>query len=270
MKWPARPKLVARNHRHLAVGDDLGLSIFVTPGPYQGYAEPLPAEPVFCMHTYPLQFRFWAGKYQSGQSLVTTPVVQVPAECWPPSLKCRSRMHYYLADRAAARTEPGAAALVLDQEGMVGELSTANLLALLDGKLYTRPRSAVLHGVSMESLGTIAAGFDIPMIERRFPPELVVSADEVLTTSTPYCLLPVTRAYWRRRPRTGVSANVVRMERTGGHGHCRASRTLRAPRRRGIGVLPAVWEFGIGMGKSSVAFRGAKGDTYRANAYGPS
>ena len=100
-------EIVARNHRLLKQGDDLGLSIFVTPGQYPAYCStPGPTQPTVCMHTYLLPFRFWADKYRTGQYLATTTVQQVPPECWPADIKCRSRMHFYLADRQAVRSHP--------------------------------------------------------------------------------------------------------------------------------------------------------------------
>ena len=68
-------EIVARNHRLLDAGDDLGLSIFVTPGQYPAYSStPGPAHPTVCLHTYPLPFRYWAEKYRTGQSLATTSI----------------------------------------------------------------------------------------------------------------------------------------------------------------------------------------------------
>ena len=106
--------LVRRNHPLLAPGDDLGLAIFVTPGPYTPIAAGRHGGVTVGLHTFPLAFGLWAGAYSTGVSLVTTPIQQVPPECWPPELKCRSRMHYYLADRWAAKHAPGARALLLD------------------------------------------------------------------------------------------------------------------------------------------------------------
>jgi branched-chain amino acid aminotransferase len=121
-------EVVARNHPLLAPGDDLGLSIFVTPGDYPAYAPPGPTRPTVCLHTYPLPFRLWARKYREGQALVTTDIQQVPSHCWPTGLKCRSRMHYHLADKRASAVDPQARALLLDAQGFVTEASTANLL----------------------------------------------------------------------------------------------------------------------------------------------
>jgi branched-subunit amino acid aminotransferase/4-amino-4-deoxychorismate lyase len=192
-------ELVARNHPLLDGGDDLALSIFVTPGDYPTYGEKrrggaaLP-EPTVCLHTYPLPFHRWAERYRTGQALATTEVEQVSPRCWPPSLKCRSRMHYYLADRQAAARDPGARALLLDGQGFVTEASTANVLIYRAGEgLVWPPTSKVLPGISLAVVAELAGRLGIPCGERDLRPEDVASADEVLLSSTPFCLLPVTR-----------------------------------------------------------------------------
>ena len=188
-------RLVAENHRLLEPGDDLGLSIFVTPGPYAAYAlSEEPPRPTICLHTYRLPFGLWAGKYRVGESLRTTSVCQVPSDCWPAGLKCRSRMHYYLADRLAAAKEPGARALLLDRAGMVTETSTANILIYTAAEgLISPPEGKILHGISMDTVSELTAELGIPTTRRDFGVEEVASADEVLLTSTPFCLLPVAR-----------------------------------------------------------------------------
>ncbi len=187
-------ELVARNYRLLTPGDDLGLSIFVTPGPYAAYAPSLPARPTVCLHTYLLPFGLWAQKYGSGQSLVTTDVEQVSGRSWPASLKCRSRMHYYLADRQAAAIERGARALMLDSDGRVVEASTANVMVFTAAEgLLAPPAAGVLPGISMTQVGELALSLGIPATRRELLPDEVAKADEVLLTSTPFCLLAVTR-----------------------------------------------------------------------------
>lgn len=197
-------KLVEANRRLLHEDDDLGLSIFVTPGIYPAYADALETSsgqsgPTVCLHTYPLPFRLWAAKYRSGQSLVTTDVQQVPPESWPPEVKCRSRMHYYLADRKAAAIEPGARALMLDRNGLVTEASTANVIVYTakDG-LVSPPAAKVLPGISLATALDLARSLEIPTSERELTPADLATADEVLLTSTPLCLLPVTRFNGRR------------------------------------------------------------------------
>ena len=190
----AAQELVARNHRILAPGDDLGLSVFVTPGEYPAYSSSGSTNPIVCMHTYLLPFRLWAEKYEKGQSLVVTDVRQVPVESWPPGLKCRSRMHYHLADRQAAKIEPGARALLLDGDGLVTEASTANVIvgAAAD-KLVCPPRAKVLEGISLAEVVELAAEAGVETVHQDLTTQDVAAAAEVLLTSTPPCLLPVTR-----------------------------------------------------------------------------
>ena len=103
--WATSPSNWSRNHELLAEGDDLGLSMFVTPGPYATLAgrDVATSGPTVGLHTYPLPYQLWREKYTSGERLVTPQIRQVPPECWPAQLKCRSRMHYYLADKEAGR-----------------------------------------------------------------------------------------------------------------------------------------------------------------------
>ncbi|NQU19918.1 MAG: aminotransferase class IV [Candidatus Nealsonbacteria bacterium] len=187
-------ELVARNHRLLADGDDLGLSIFVTPGIYPSYAAVPPAGSTVCLHTYPLPFQLWAEKYRTGQSLVTTDVEQVSDRSWPAGLKCRSRMHYFLADRRAADIEAGARALLLDGQGFVTETSTANVLIFRKAEgLISPPAEKILRGISRAVAIELADRLGIDFVQRDLTPEDVAAADEVLLVSTPLCLLPVTR-----------------------------------------------------------------------------
>jgi len=187
-------ELVDRNYRLVSPGDDLGLSIVVTPGPYPAYSLPGSGGPTVCLHTYLLPFRLWADKYRTGQVLVTTDVEQVSPKSWPPRLKCRSRVHFYLADRQAAMAEPGARALMLDAQGFVVEASTANVMihTARDG-LESPPRHKVLPGISMREVNELAQKLGIPIAQRELTPADVAAADEALLTSTPMCLLPVTR-----------------------------------------------------------------------------
>ncbi len=186
-------QLAAENYPLLSAGDDLGLAMFVTPGQYGAMTADPPA-PTICLHTFPLRFGQWAAKYEQGESLVTTDVAQVPGECWPPELKCRSRMHYYLADRHARRKSPGSRALMLDGDGCVLEATSANIVLYLeDDGFLLPPTEKILPGISQAVLLEIAAELDIPATHRALRPADVAAADEVFLTSTSPCILPVVR-----------------------------------------------------------------------------
>ena len=191
-------QVVSRNIDFIPEVSDLGVTLFATPGIYAAYTagDDRPADasapPTVCVHTYQLPFRLWAAKYRDGQGMAISSLQQIPPACWPRSLKCRSRMHYYLADRQAAAVKPGARAILLDDEGYVNEASTANVLAYFRQEgLVSPPLEDILPGVSLQFLSQLAAQHRIPWRYRRLTPAQLLRADEVLLTSTPYCLLPV-------------------------------------------------------------------------------
>jgi branched-subunit amino acid aminotransferase/4-amino-4-deoxychorismate lyase len=190
----AARQLAEHNHALVAPGDDLGLVIFVTPGPYATMLPGGTGEPTVGMHTFPLRFNLWAKRYADGQSLATTDVAQVPAACWPSELKCRSRMHYYLADLQAHARHPGSRALMVDGEGFVTETTTSNVVLYEQPTgIVTPPRRKILPGISLAVLWELAATLGVQVVERDFKPDALTAADEVFLTGTSACMLPVVR-----------------------------------------------------------------------------
>lgn len=182
-------RLVAHNYAQRTPPQDLGLVLFVTPGPPA--AESQPPSPTVCLYTDPLPLGQFARLYQHGQPLAVVQVRQVPAACWPSELKCRSRMHYYLADREAAARFPGSRALLLDLDGMVTEASTANVLVLLpDEGLVSPPETRILPGVTLGVNVELAAQLGIPFVRRDLTVDDLRRADELLLCSTSPCLWP--------------------------------------------------------------------------------
>lgn len=181
------------NHRLLDPQDDLGVSVFVTPGRYPGYAGPGPIIPTVCVHTYPLPFCLWAEKYRSGQQVAISRIRQVPTNCWPRELKCRSRMHYFLAEQEAQRQYPGSRAILLDHDDLVTEAATANVIICdQEGRLFAPPLTRTLPGISLKVISELAATLGIPFEYRPLTVADLKAAREILLTSTPYCILPVT------------------------------------------------------------------------------
>ncbi len=185
--------VVGHNRDLIDSADDLGITLFVTPGPYPTYAPTTTPEPTVAVHTYPLPFRLWSEKYLSGQSLRIVDVQQVSPRSWPPAIKCRSRMHYYLADRQARAQDPQATAVLLDESGCVSETPIANLVACFAGVgLVSPPREKILPGITLQVTEELARSAGLPFEYRDLQVEDLLSADEILLTSTPYCLLAAT------------------------------------------------------------------------------
>ena len=188
----AAEHLVSTNHSQLATGDDLGLCLFATPGPYAAMAASASAGPTLAMHTYPIAFGVFRDKFTQGQRLVASSVPQIDGESLPRELKCRSRMHYYLADREAASAEGGARALMLDADGCVLEATTANVLIYHESEgLISPPAERILPGISVAALLEIAANLGTAHTHRFLSLEDAAGADEVMLTSTSVCALPV-------------------------------------------------------------------------------
>jgi branched-chain amino acid aminotransferase len=190
-------ELVAQNARLLDGAGELGLIHFVTAGEYATYAgragRPARATPTVCAHTFPLPFELWAPKMQAGAHLVTPSVRHVPPQCYDPKMKYRSRMHYYLADQEARLVDPQASALLLDLAGNVTETGGANFLIVARGTVVSPTTVNTLPGISRAMVIELAGRLRVPFVERDIQVCDVVNADEALLTSTPYCLLPVTK-----------------------------------------------------------------------------
>jgi branched-subunit amino acid aminotransferase/4-amino-4-deoxychorismate lyase len=102
-------------------------------------------------------------------------------------------MHYYLADQEAERKQGGARALLLDQQGHVGETSTANIVIYSEsGGLISPRREGILAGISLDVLEELAASLSIPFTESDLALSDLAAADEVLLTSTSPCVWSVT------------------------------------------------------------------------------
>lgn len=181
-------EFVDRNASLLADGDDCAIAAFATPG---GPANTPPGSPTRCVHGFPLGFG-WAEQFVTGVKVYVSDHRQTPANCWPTELKCRSRMHYYLADRQAQARDPQARALLLDQEGFVGEASTANVVIYRDGEGVISPRmEKILPGVSVAVVRELCGELGIGFSERDLTVDELMAAEEVWLASTSVCLLPV-------------------------------------------------------------------------------
>ena len=195
-------ELLEHNGRLIAAHHDLGVSMFITAGTSPIYAgfEGMPThkKPTVCVHTFPLPFELWAEKYTSGQHVVTPSIRHLPPECLDPKIKSRSRMHWYLADEQARLVDPKAIALLLDRQDNITETSTANFFIVRSGKILTPYGRNTLQGISQVVVAELAEQLDVRYEQQDFQTYDVTNADEAFTSSTPYCILPVTRVNQRR------------------------------------------------------------------------
>lgn len=193
----ASRELVAHNAKLVDPEDELGLIHFVTTGEFPVYAgsagRAARTTPTVCMHTFPMPFELWAEKLDAGAHLVTPSIRHVPPQCYDPKMKYRSRMHYYLADKEAQLVDPDASALLLDLAGNVTETSGSNFLIVEKGTIVSPTLTNTLPGISRATVIDLAKQLDIPFEVRDIQVHSVINSDEAFTSSTPYCLLPVTK-----------------------------------------------------------------------------
>jgi branched-subunit amino acid aminotransferase/4-amino-4-deoxychorismate lyase len=186
--------LIENNAALIDPGDELGLIYFATPGEYRTYAPgPVRSAPTFCVHTFVLPYELWAAKLQCGAHLITPSIRHVPPQCIDPKMKYRSRMHFYLAEKEAQLVDTDASALLLDLDGNITETNAANFLMVACGTLMSPTTRNTLPGISRLTVIELAVELGIPFVEREIQVFDAVNANEVLLSSTPYCLMPVTR-----------------------------------------------------------------------------
>ena len=169
---------------------DIGITVFVTPGAYASYGVTSEG-PLLAVHSYPLQFQLWAGNYV-GQRAIISSHREVPVDCWPPELKCRSRMHYFLAGKEAREKDSRAIPILCDHEGYVTETPIASVVAYSKNNGFSAPKvGKVLPGISLDYVRQLAARMNVPFHHVDLSPQDLFAADEVILTSTPFCAVPL-------------------------------------------------------------------------------
>lgn len=189
--------MVKHNCKLLTSNQELGCIQFISPGEFKAYAgaagQNKEMTPTFCIHTFPLPFSLWRHYYTEGAHVVTPSIRHIPPECIDPKIKCRSRMHWWLADQESHIVDQRAISLCLDLQGNVAETSGSNFLMYTAGTILSPTTRNILPGVSSHFLKQLAVELGIDWIEKDFQVYDVINAEEAFLASTPYCIAPVTK-----------------------------------------------------------------------------
>ena len=189
--------VATRNSQLTHPQHELGIVVFVTAGQnltYLGAAgRDRAVTGTVCVHSFPLPFELWAERYSTGQHLTTVDVTPLPLSSVDPCAKHRNRLHWLRADQAARNRFAESSALLTMPDGAITETSSGNLFVLQENTLRTPRPHTVLCGISRSVLMEIARKLGLHVEETDLHPADLLSADEVLLTSTPYCVIPVTR-----------------------------------------------------------------------------
>lgn len=171
-------ELIDRNFGWINCEGEVGVTIFATPGVG---GESLPT---FCLHLNRLDHKQNARRRQQGQPLVVTDVQQPNQNCWPRSIKVRSRIHYYLADTRAKQSSKDAVGVLVDADGSVTETSIANLAITRGGQIISPPSDSVLGGITQMFVESLAADQGIDWHKGTISPEQLHQAEEILLMGT--------------------------------------------------------------------------------------
>lgn len=82
-------------------------------------------------------------------------------------------------------------ALLLDQDGNIGEGPGENFFMIKDGVLYTPEAGKILTGITRDSIMKVASDMGIRTIERPIRPEEVLEADEAFFTGSAAEVTPI-------------------------------------------------------------------------------
>lgn len=189
--------VVSHNRRVIPKNHELGIIAFVTAGQNLTYLGAAGRDQVsqgtVCVHSFPLPFELWAHRYTEGQHLATVSVPPLPSSAVDPRAKHRNRIHWLRADREARGLFEGSSSILTSDGGFVTETSSGNVFVVNGDTLRTPKAELVLGGISRETLIEIASSLGLTVEEAELTPGDIATAEEVLTTSTPYCVVPVTK-----------------------------------------------------------------------------
>lgn len=168
-----------------------GVCFFSTPG--SNSSQMGRSGSTFYAYCYELDTELHRRNYACGVCLKTVGTLDVSERSWPKSVKIRSRLHYYLAQREVAEEPcPTCFPLLLDESGYVSDSSTASVVGWHDSQgLLVRPAQDRFSSVSIEFLIQLCQQLDIPVVQRLFDCDELASCSEILLASTPWCLYPV-------------------------------------------------------------------------------
>ncbi len=182
-------ELALHNARLISTDSDLALVMFATPGPLGRFTgASVDGPPTLAMHTFPLPFERYRRMFVEGARLAIPPTRHVPSASVDRRAKQRSRMHWWIA---AHEIDPATDALLLDDNGFVTETAAANMIAVIGNELIVPPNC--LPGISLQLVRELAEAADIHSREQPLTPAQCLAAEELIVTSSTYCLAGVSQ-----------------------------------------------------------------------------
>jgi branched-subunit amino acid aminotransferase/4-amino-4-deoxychorismate lyase len=142
----------------------------------------------------PIHFRQLHRQYTEGTHLWIAPNANVPADCWSPQIKTRSRISYYLADDYAKSKDPHGLGLLRSTGGYITDTSIANIALVRNQReIVLVPRHLALDGITQQTTEHLATGLGFRVTREDISLKDLESADQVFLMGTTGCVWPATK-----------------------------------------------------------------------------
>lgn len=119
--------------------------------------------------------------YQNGCQIQTSNIGVIPNSVFPTSIKHRSRIHYWLADRTVSKTKINNVAVLMDTEKRLGDSSIANLLFVdYQNNWFTPEQEYAHHGTTLKQSMELLQEIGIEVRTRPVDYQEAVACQEII------------------------------------------------------------------------------------------
>ena len=190
---------IEKNDKVFDDHDEHRLMINISRGPLSIYHPIFPDDERGCsvvIADFPLKWTVAGmGKlFDEGINAVIPSQRAIPATLLDSKIKCRSRVHYQMANIEASNIRgENNWALLLDPDGYIAEGTGDNFFIVNKGKVITPEGRNILRGISRDYIFEICDELNIECVEKNIEPYDVYNSEEAFMTGTPFCLLPVSK-----------------------------------------------------------------------------
>jgi branched-chain amino acid aminotransferase len=181
--------VLARNRGTEPADVDWNIIHDISRGPASAFASSFTVEelrPTVIVACYPLAEKMaaLAPAYETGIDLVVPAQRSLPRELFDPAIKCRSRVHYQLANLEANAIRRGSTAVLLDPTGFISEGTSGNVFFVHAGRLSTPTTRNILPGITRGVVLKLATRLGLEPQERDITLAEAQAAEEIFVTST--------------------------------------------------------------------------------------
>jgi len=180
-----------RNSHMLEKSGDFSIWHAITRGPGRWAHSSGPATVIIDIGVNP--WSWFTEHYRNGAHAVITKTRSYSAETVDPKIKHHSRMNFNLAELEAGDVDPKGWPVLLDSSGNLTEGVGYNVFLVTNGVIRTPGDSTILQGISRMAVQRLAKQLNMPIVEEELQPYDLYTADEAFFSSTPLCVLPVTK-----------------------------------------------------------------------------